>query len=203
MPPASPSCNWVLKARRSAKQQLFDMGQNFIRTPLATVQGAAVPSAVMAANAADLVDLDPAAMYAKQLSATDVSNSLNLQNLILPAGSVKIGRTRVSGEDEQQPSVLSEMNNLPIKTVNGATVYLKDVANVRDGFAVQTNIVRTNGTRGALLTVMRNGQASTLAIVNQVKAALPKILAGLLARSAGPPAFRSIHIRARIHLRST
>ena len=71
------------------------------------------------------------------------------------------------------------MNNLPIKTVNGATVYLKDVANVRDGFAVQTNIVRTNGTRGALLTILRNGQASTLAIVNQVKAAMPKILAGL------------------------
>jgi multidrug efflux pump subunit AcrB len=126
-----------------------------------------------------LVDLDPAAMYAKQLSATDVSNALNLQNLILPAGSVKIGDREYQVAMNSSPEILSEMNNLPVKTVNGATVYLKDVANVRDGFAVQTNMVRTNGTRGALLTILRSGQASTLTIVNQVKAALPKILAGL------------------------
>ena len=93
------------------------------------------------------------------------------------------------------------MNNLPIKTVNGATVYLKDVATVRDGFAVQTNIVRTNGTRGALLTIMRNGQASTLDIVNKVKAALPRIEAGHAAGIEDPAAFRSIAVRARVHQR--
>src|SRR4030081_2795022 len=119
-----------------------------------------------------LVGLNPEAQYAKQLSAIDVSNALNLKNLIPPAGDVKIGEREYQVKLNSSPDVLSEMNNLPIKTVNGATVYLKDVANVRDGFAVQTNVVRTNGTRGALLTVMRNGQASTLDIVNSVKAAL-------------------------------
>ena len=124
---------------------------------------------------------------------------LNLQNLILPAGSVKIGNREYQVQVNSSPVILSEMNNLPIKTVNGATVYLKDVANVRDGYAVQTNIVRTNGTRGALLTIMRNGQASTLDIVNQVKAALPKILAGLPPEVQVRQLFdQSIFVRASI-----
>jgi multidrug efflux pump subunit AcrB len=104
---------------------------------------------------------------------------VNLQSLILPAGTVKIADREYQVRLNSSPEVLAEMNNLPVKTVNGATIYLKDVATVHDGFSVQTNIVRTNGTRGALLTVMRNGQASTLDIVNQVKAALPKIFAGM------------------------
>src|ERR1700683_5444478 len=168
-----------LESKTLSEQQLYDIGQNFIRTPLAMVQGAAVPSPYGGKWREIQVDLDPAAMYSKQLSATDVTNAVNFQNLILPAGSVKIGDREYQVKVNSSPVILNEMNNLPIKSVNGATVYLKDVANVRDGFAVQTNIVRTNGTRGALLTVMRNGQASTLAIVNQVKAAMPKIEAGL------------------------
>src|SRR6266853_4524250 len=168
-----------LESKTVSEQQLFDIGQNYIRTPLATVQGAAVPLPYGGKMRQIVVDLDPEAMYAKQLSAVDVSNALNLQNLILPAGNVKIGDREYQVKLNSSPEVLSEMNNLPIKTVNGATVYLKDVANVRDGFAVQTNVVRTNGTRGALLTILRNGQASTLDIVNSVKAALVKIIAGL------------------------
>ncbi|HEY6391260.1 MAG TPA: efflux RND transporter permease subunit [Bryobacteraceae bacterium] len=168
-----------LESKTISEQQLFDIGQNYIRTPLATVQGAAVPLPYGGKMRQIVVDLDPEALYAKQLSAVDVSNALNLQNLILPAGNVKIGDREYQVKLNSSPEVLAEMNNLPIKTVNGATVYLKDVANVRDGFAVQTNVVRTNGTRGALLTVLRNGQASTLDIVNSVKAALVKILAGL------------------------
>jgi len=168
-----------IESKTVSEQQLFDIGQNYIRTPLATVQGAAVPLPYGGKMRQIVVDLDPEALYAKQLSAVDVSNALNLQNLILPAGNVKIGDRDYQVKLNSSPEVLSEMNNLPIKTVNGATVYLKDVANVRDGFAVQTNVVRTNGTRGALLTVMRNGQASTLDIVNSVKAALVKILASL------------------------
>jgi multidrug efflux pump subunit AcrB len=188
-----------LESKTLSEQELFDMGQNFIRTPLAMVQGAAVPSPYGGKWREIQVDLDPAALYAKQLSATDVSNALNLQNLILPAGSVKIGEREYQVQVNSSPVVLSEMNNLPIKTVNGATVYLKDVANVRDGYAVQTNIVRTNGTRGALLTIMRNGQASTLAIVNQVKAALPKILAGLPPEVQVRQLFdQSIFVRASI-----
>src|SRR6202050_5865757 len=168
-----------LESKTLSEQQLFDIGQNFIRTPLAMVQGAAVPSPYGGKMRQIVVDLDPAAMFSKQLSATDVTNAVNFQNLILPAGSVKIADREYQVQVNSSPVILAELNNLPIKSVNGATVYLKDVANVRDGFAVQTNIVRTNGTRGALLTVMRNGQASTLAIVNQVKAAMPKIMAGL------------------------
>ena len=175
-----------LESRTLSEQEIQDLGQNFIRTPLATVQGAAVPSPYGGKQRQIVVDLDPAQMYAKQVSATDVSNAVNLQSLILPAGTVKIADREYQVRLNSSPEVLGELNNLPVKTVNGATIYLKDVATVHDGFSVQQNIVRTNGTRGALLTIMRNGQASTLDIVNEVKSILPKILAGL------PP---ELHVR--------
>ncbi len=188
-----------LESKTLSEQEIQDLGQNFIRTPLATVQGAAVPSPYGGKYRQIVVDLDPSQMYAKQVSATDVSNAVNLQSLILPAGTVKIGDREYQVQMNSSPVVLSEMNNLPVKTVNGATVYLKDVANVRDGYAVQTNIVRTNGKRGALLVIMRNGQASTLDIVNSVKKALPKILAAM------PPALsvrqlfdQSVFVKAAI-----
>ncbi len=168
-----------LESKTLSEQEIYDLAQNFIRTPLATVQGASVPGPYGGKQRQIVVDLDPSALYAKQLSATDVSNAVNLQSLILPAGNVKIGDREYSVRLNSSPEILSEMNNLPIRTVNGATVYLKDVATVRDGFSVQTNIVRTNGTRGALLTILRNGQASTLDIVNKVKAALPRIQAAM------------------------
>ena len=168
-----------LESKTLSEQEIYDLAQNFIRTPLATVQGASIPGPYGGKQRQILVDLDPAALYAKQLSATDVSNSLNLQSLILPAGVVKIGDREYPVRLNSSPEVVSDLNNLPIRTVNGATVYLKDVATVRDGYSVQTNIVRTNGTRGALLTILRNGQASTLDIVNKVKAALPRIQAAM------------------------
>ncbi len=189
-----------LESKTVSEQEIFDLGQNFIRTPLAMVQGASVPSPYGGKFRQIVVDIDPDALYAKQLSPIDVSNAVNLQNIILPAGDVKIGDRDYQVQMNSSPQVLSEMNNLPVKTVNGATVYLKDVANVRDGYGVQSNMVRTNGTRGALITIMRNGQASTLDIVNQVKAALPKILAGI------PPAVKvrqlfdqSLFVRASIN----
>jgi multidrug efflux pump subunit AcrB len=168
-----------LESKTLSEQEIYDLAQNFIRTPLATVQGASIPGPYGGKQRQILVDLDPSAMYAKQLSATDVSNAVNLQSLILPAGTVKIGDREYPVRLNSSPEVVSELNDLPIKTVNGATVYLRDVATVRDGYSVQTNIVRTNGTRGALLTIMRNGQASTLDIVNKVKAALPRIEAAM------------------------
>lgn len=168
-----------LESSTVSEQQLYDLGQNFIRTPLATVQGASVPSPFGGKQRQILVDLDPTELYAKHLSAIDVSNALNLQSLIIPAGNIKVGDREYQVRLNSSPEILPEMNNLPIKTVNGATVYLKDVANVRDGFSVQNNIVRTNGTRGALLQVLRNGQASTLDIVDQVRKALVKITAAL------------------------
>src|SRR5581483_9070365 len=168
-----------LSSKTLSEQQLYDLGQNFIRTQLATVQGAALPLPFGGRARQIMVDLNLDALYSKQLSPLDVSNALSLQNLILPAGTAKMADREYQITLNSSPRVLEQMNDLPIKTVNGATVYLKDVAQVRDGYAVQTNIVRTNGTRGALLTVLRNGQASTLGIVNAVKEVLPKILAGL------------------------
>src|SRR4051794_13481789 len=162
-----------------SEQQIFDLGQNFIRNQLATIQGASVPLPFGGKNRQVTVDLNPEALYAKQLSATDVSNALNLQNLILPAGTAKIGEKEYQIQLNSSPRQLDELNDLPIRMVNGAPVRIRDVAQVRDGNQVQTNVVRTNGARGALLTVMRNGHASTLTIVNSVKATLPKILAGL------------------------
>ncbi|MGD0498367.1 MAG: efflux RND transporter permease subunit [Bryobacteraceae bacterium] len=168
-----------LASQTLSEQQLFDLGQNFIRTQLATIQGAAVPLPYGGKYRQVMADLDPDRLFANQLSPADVSNALGLQNLILPAGTAKIGDKEYQIKLNSSPRILDDLNNLPIKVVNGATVYMRDVAQVRDGYAVQTCIVRTNGVRGALLTVLRNGKASTLAVVNGVKAFLPKILAGL------------------------
>jgi multidrug efflux pump subunit AcrB len=124
-----------------------------------------------------MVDLNLDELYAKQLAPIDVSNALNLQNLILPAGTAKLAETEYQIRVNSSPINVEDFNNLPIKTVNGATVYMKDVAQVRDGFSVQSNIVRTDGARGVMLSVTRTGKASTLAVVNAVKSALPRILA--------------------------
>ena len=168
-----------LESKSLSEQELFDMGQNFIRTQLATIQGAAVPLPYGGRNRQVMIDLNPDQMFAKGLSASDVSTALGNQNLIFPAGTAKIGDRDYQIKLNSSPRVLDEMNNMPLRTVNGATIYLKDVAQVRDGAAVQSSMVRTNGTKGALLTVLRNGKASTLEVVNHVKAALPRILAGL------------------------
>jgi multidrug efflux pump subunit AcrB len=174
-----PILQLSINSKTLTEQELFDYSQNFIRTQLATVQGASLPLPYGGKQRQVMVDLDPNALYAKQLSATDVSNALNLQNLILPAGTAKVGDREYLVRVNSSPDLVAAMNDLPIKTVNGATIYMRDVAQVRDGFAVQTNIVREDGRRGALLTVLKNGNASTLDIVQQVKEALPRILAGL------------------------
>jgi multidrug efflux pump subunit AcrB len=161
------------------EQQLFDYGTNFIRTQLATVQGASVPLPYGGKYRQIMVDLDPDALYANHLSATDVSNAVNLQSLILPAGTAKVGDREFLVMLNSSPTVVTALNDLPIKSENGATVYIKDVGHVRDGFAVQTNIVREDGRRGALLTVIKNGNASTLDIVSRVRATLPRILSSL------------------------
>src|SRR5580658_222536 len=168
-----------LSSKTLREQEIFDLGNNFIRTPLGVVQGATVSYPFGGKQRAVMVDLNQDELYAKQLSPLDVSNALTLQNIILPAGTAKLGKTEYLIRLNSSPSVLDDLNNLPIKTVNGATVLMKDVAQVHDGFSVQTNIVRTNGARGVLMTVTRNGKASTLAIVDAVKAALPRILANV------------------------
>src|SRR5215831_11220156 len=166
-----------LSSKTLSEQEIFDLGNNFIRTPLATVQGANVSYPFGGKNRQIVVDLNLNELYAKQLSPIDISNALSLQNLILPAGTAKFAGTEYPVRLNSSPSVIADFNNLPIKTVNGATIYMKDVATVHDGFTPQQNVVRTNGSRGVLLTVTRNGNASTLAIVNAVKNELPKVMA--------------------------
>ncbi|MDE3195107.1 MAG: efflux RND transporter permease subunit, partial [Acidobacteriota bacterium] len=188
-----------LSSSTLTEQEIFDLGNNFIRTPLGTVQGASVSYPMGGKQRNVMVDLNLDQLYAKQLSPADVSNALNLQNLILPAGTAKIADTEYQIKVNSSPLEVTALNDLPIKTVNGATVYMKDVAQVRDGFSVQTNIVRANSSRGVLMTITRNGQTSTLAIVNAVKAALPRILSNV------PPelkvtalADQSVFVRAAI-----
>ncbi len=174
-----PILQLSINSQTLPEQVLYDYGQNFIRTQLATVQGASVPLPYGGKMRNILVDLDPNLLYGKHLSATEVSQALSLQNLILPAGNIKVGEREYYVRVNSSPLVVSALNDLPIKTVDGATIFLKDVAQVRDGYAVQTCIVRQNGARAALLTVLKNGKASTLQIVENVKSVLPRIMAGL------------------------
>ncbi|MEO8593197.1 MAG: efflux RND transporter permease subunit [Candidatus Solibacter sp.] len=176
---AVPIIQLGLQSDVLSEQQLFDYGQNFIRTQLATIQGASVPLPYGGRFRSVMVDLNPDQLTAKGLSAADVSSALGNQNLIFGAGTAKIGDKDFQIKINSSPRVLDELNYLPLRVINGATVYVKDVAQVRDGYSVQTSLVRANGRRGALLTIMRNGKASTLEVVNNVKAAMPKILAGL------------------------
>ncbi len=189
-----------LESKTLSEQELFDLGQNFIRTQLATIQGAAVPLPYGGKFRQVMVDLDPSQLFAKGLSPVDVSNALANQNLILPAGDAKIGAIDYTVRLNSSPRVLDELNNLPLKVVNGAPVYVRDVGQARDGYSVQTAIVRTNGTRGALLTVLRSGKASTLEVVNNVKAAMPKILAGITPELHVRELFdQSLFVRAAIN----
>src|ERR1051326_7698501 len=145
-----------LSSKTLREQEIFDLGNNFIRTPFGTVQGASVSYPFGGKQRAVMVDLNPDELYARHLAPIDISNALNQQNLILPAGTAKLGTTEYQVRVNSSPVVLKELNDLPVKTVNGATVYIKDVAQVRDGFSVQNNIVRTNGSRGVLMTITRS-----------------------------------------------
>ncbi len=159
--------------------QIYDIAYNFLRTQLANTQGASFPLPYGGKPRQIMVDINPQALYAHGLSASDVSNALNNQSLILPTGSAKIGTREYRVELNNSPSVPEAFNNLPVKTVDGVTIYLRDVAQVRDGTAVQSNIVRHDGRRGVLLTVLKNGSVSTIDIVAKIKSQLPRILSSL------------------------
>src|SRR6266581_2649509 len=152
-----------------SEQQLFDFGNYFIRTQLAPVPGAATPFPYGGKQRVVSVDINPTALQAKGLSAVDIVNAVNVQNLILPTGTAKLGTLEYNVEMNGSPQSVEELNDLPVKTVNGATIYMKDVAHVRDGFSPQTNIVLSNGQRGVLMSIYKTGSASTIDIVDHVK----------------------------------
>ncbi|RDK03254.1 efflux RND transporter permease subunit [Paraburkholderia lacunae] len=168
-----------LSSNTLSEQQLYDLGNSQIRTQLATVQGASVPLPFGGKVRQIMVDIDPRALQAKGLSPLDVVNAVNAQNLILPGGTAKIGTKEYNVQMNGSTDTVAALNDLPIKTVAGGVVYVRDVAHVRDGYAPQTNIVRSDGKRAALLTVEKSGSTSTLTIIQQVKAMLPRIAAGL------------------------
>src|SRR3989454_11595582 len=162
-----------------SESQPFDFGNYVIRTQLATIPGAATPFPYGGKQRVVSVDIDPTALQAKGLSAVGIVNSVNAQNLILPTGTAKLGTLEYNVEMNGSPQSVEELNDLPVKTVNGATIYMKDVAHVRDGFSPQTNIVLSNGQRGVLMSIYKTGTASTIDIVTRVKQILDNYRASL------------------------
>src|SRR5271155_4820943 len=182
-----------------SEQQIFDYGNNFIRTQLATVQGAALPFPYGGKQRLISVDLDSASLQSKGLSPVDIVNAVNAQNLILPTGTAKLGTLEYTVEMNGSPQTIAGLNDLPIRSVNGATIYMREVAHIRDGFSPQTNIVRANGQRGVLMAAYKTGSASTLDIVKRVKQTLQDYSSSL------PPGLhvtmffdQSLYVRASI-----
>ncbi|MBI3867563.1 MAG: efflux RND transporter permease subunit [Verrucomicrobia bacterium] len=174
-----PILQYAVSSQKLSEQELYDISQNQIRIGLSTVLGASVPWPYGGKTRMVSVDLDLGLLVSKHLSAQDVVNAISSQNLILPSGTAKIGPTEYDIELNTSPKLLDSLNNLPIKTVDGATVFVRDVAQVRDGYQPQQNVARQDGVRGALLTILKSGAGSTLDVARRVKQTMPRILQGL------------------------
>ncbi|QBB70598.1 efflux RND transporter permease subunit [Pseudolysobacter antarcticus] len=170
-----PILQVALSGKGLSEQNLADLGVNVIRTRLVTVPGAAIPYPFGGKSRQVQIDLDPAALQARGLAAQDVANALAAQNLIVPVGTQKIGTFEYTLQLNNAPTAIEQLGELPVKVVNGATIYIRDVAHVRDGNAPQTNVVHVDGSRSVLLSVLKNGATSTLAIVSGIKAKLTEI----------------------------
>ena len=170
-----PILQLALSSKKLPQMQLFDLGQNFIRPQLATVAGAAVPSPYGGKILQVQVDLDQQAMQAHNVSADDVVNTISAQNLILPAGDQKLGKFDWNVALNASPTLLEKINDLPIRKVNGTIIYVRDVAYVHPGSPPQTNLVRVNGSRAVLMTILKAGAASTLSVIDGVKSLLPRV----------------------------
>ena len=194
-----PILQLALSGKGLSEQNLFDLGVNTVRTPLVTVQGAAIPYPYGGKQRQVQIDLDPAALQSRGLSAQDVANALAAQNLIVPIGTQKIGSLEYTLQLNNAPSAVKDLGDLPIKVVNGATVYIRDVANVLDGNSPQTNVVHVDGGRSVLMSVLKSGATSTLAIVDGVRAKLAEIKPQLPdALVVKPINDQSIFVRAAI-----
>ena len=170
-----PILQLALSSNGLGEQKIFDLGQNFIRPALAQVEGAAVPSPYGGRVRQIQIDLDPAALQAHHLSAADVGTALAAQNQIVPAGTARIGQFEYNVRLNNSPDAIDQLGDLPIHTLDGVTLAMRDVAHVHDGSPPQTNVVRVDGRRAVLMTVLKSGSASTVAIVDDVKALLPRL----------------------------
>src|SRR3954447_12959529 len=195
-----PILQLALSGKGLSEQQLFDFGSNFIRTQLITVPGTAIPNSYGGKQRQIMVDLDTRALQSKGLAATDVVSAIGNQNVILPSGTSKIGPLEYDVEINGSPRSVVELNDLPIKTQNGATLYVHDVAHVRDGYPPQTNVVRSDGQRGSMMTILKSGNESTLDIIAGVRKMLPQVAATLPPElRITPIADQSIFVRASIN----
>jgi CzcA family heavy metal efflux pump len=174
-----PIIQLAASSKSLSETQILDLSQNFIRPALTTVEGAAIPYSYGGRVPQVQLDLDPQALQSKGLSAQDVESAIANQNQITPSGTIKIGSTQYTAQLNDAPETIQELNDLPIKTVNGATIFIHDVAHVRNGSPPQQSIVHVDGQRAVLQTILKTGSASTLAVVQGVKDALPKVLATL------------------------
>ena len=174
-----PVLQLALSSKTLSQSELSDYAQNFIRPQLATVAGAAVPSPYGGKIRQVQVDIDPQKLQSYKVSAADVVSALSNENLITPVGTQKIGLAEYIIALNDAPSAIAELNDLPIKKIDGAVIYMRDVAHVHDGSPPQTNIVRVDGSKAVLMTIQKAGSASTLDVINGVKTLLPKIRAGL------------------------
>jgi multidrug efflux pump subunit AcrB len=170
-----PILQLALSSTELPQRQLFDQGQNFIRPQLATVEGAAIPSPYGGKILQVQVDIDQRAMQEHNVSADDVLNAVSAQNLILPAGDQKIGPYDWNVELNASPVVLDQINGLPVKAVNGTVIYIRDVAYVHEGSPPQTNMVRVDGSKAVLMTILKSGTVSTLDVIKGIKRLLPRI----------------------------
>jgi CzcA family heavy metal efflux pump len=170
-----PILQLALSGKGLSEQQLNDMGQNFVRPQLVTVPGAVIPWPYGGKQRQIMIDLNQNLLQAKGLSPQDVLNSLTNQNLVLPGGTAKIDQFEYDVRVNSSPRTVPELSDLPIKQTGSTTIYLRDVANVRDGFAPQTNIVRQDGHRGVLLSVLKAGTASTISVVEGIRGLLPRV----------------------------
>jgi len=195
-----PVLQLALSGQNLSEQQLNDYGLNSIRTQLITVPGASVPYPYGGKQRQVQVDLNTTALQSKGLSALDVVNAISVQNLILPTGTSKIGSREYDVSiPNAAPQTIEDLNRIPIKTIGGTTIYIKDVAWVRDGFPPQTNIVRVNGQRSVLLTIQKAGNASTLNVISGIKALLPQIKTTLPPQlQIAPLADQSIFVNSAI-----
>jgi CzcA family heavy metal efflux pump len=188
-----------LSGKNLSEQQLNDYATNFIRPQLATIPGAAVPLPYGGKVRQIMVDIDSQKLLANGLSPQDIVSAVNAQNVVLPTGTAKIGVREYNVGLNGTPATIEELNEIPVKSVSNATIHLGDIAHVHDGFAVQTNIVNQDGHRGVLLTVLKSGNASTLAVVSAIRAALPKIATTLPSSLVMRPLFdQSIFVRASL-----
>jgi CzcA family heavy metal efflux pump len=195
-----PIIQLALSGKGLSEQNLFDLGVTSVRTPLVNVPGAAIPFPYGGKQRQVQIDLDPAAMQARGLSGQDVANALAAQNLIIPVGTQKVGDLEYTLQLNNAPSKIEELGDLPIKVVNGATVYIRDVAQVHDGNAPQTSVVHVNGARSVVLSVLKNGTNSTLAIVDGIKSKILEIKQSLPdALVVSPINDQSIFVRAAIN----